>query len=591
MVILISSSKITRLNPLHLKSKNLKFTTNVIKIGSNSKSLVDSQNYKKAINKAGTKKLDSRDYKKPFKNYEIYDKEYSYIFSMIISKYNLKIWNLYANTKLNLLTLNFTVIDLISIKFFRVLKTLNKITILNLSIRLANNQIKCILSAISTFKNLTHLSLSINDGYLAPANIYLLEHYLPSFHQLKVLSLNSTLFRINSLTDQISEMPKLQILKLILKSDPLGPDSWSKSSLNFTQLTNLSLILGHSKMRDTNCFKLGNALKELSRLTFFYLDLSDNQISSQGVNHLLNGISELKKLQQLNLNLMNNVLGVEFIYPEQFSWSRLGDLKELNINLGRNRLTRINVDILFSGMNALTELINVNFCFKYCKLKGTAINTILNGLVSLKKLQKLNLNFHATNFDYENCDMLYQSLCNISQLIDMTIILSGNTINTKGIDKIMNAIEKKIQIQSLSLNFDQCETTDSTIKYLVQILKSFNLNELILNFSCCNITDISLDYLISYLKSRNKLCKLRLYFLKKCFSRANLIHFSNQLKNLKSIRDCICKFEIKNKNHIISKITRRSVMIEVQNDDQFVRSYNQQHNETGDLIPIPIQDI
>ncbi|CDW85055.1 UNKNOWN [Stylonychia lemnae] len=273
------------------------------------------------------------------------------------------------------------------------------------SLKLQNNQItaddqKTLYSFIKDHPSLVNIDLGNSD--INKQRNKLGNQGFQSIVNAIVDSQNSLMSMLNIQLNQITDNQILvdlltykqsQIVSLNLSDNDLGVEFFEKLGPYINKLTELNL--SNTKLNNRSCIDLSLALKE-NKFFISYLNLSRNQITSEGVHKVLNSLKNNQYLTRLDLS-----------YNDLHNYSSLTIFEN------------------FFSQNRHLECLSLNNC--KLDLKGiTIISKALRRNVGLK-----TLNLSSNQFNDEGLYQLTQSLLDNTQNTIAEIDLSRNSLELR----------------------------------------------------------------------------------------------------------------------------------------------------------------
>ncbi|XP_078357674.1 uncharacterized protein LOC144642569 isoform X1 [Oculina patagonica] len=272
----------------------------------------------------------------------------------------------------------------------------------------------------------------------------------------------------------------------------------------------------------------------------FALDLSDNQITDQGVSHLCDAVKDE------NCNLTKLDLEDKSITDQGVS--HLCDaLKDVNCKLTELHLSYMNDSITNRGILDLCNALKHENC-KLTLLRLVHFSITDQGLLHLCdalkdsncKLTELNLsnqciypgyqvNYWANKITDQGvlhlCDALKNVNCKLTKLV-----LSSNRITDQGVPHLCDAL-KNVNCKLTELDLASNSLTDQGVPHLCDALKDVNCKLTGLYLAETSLTDQSVSHLCDALKDVNcKLTRLDLGFNK--ITDQGLPHLCDALKDV-----------------------------------------------------------
>jgi len=297
------------------------------------------------------------------------------------------------------------------------------------------------------------------------------------------------------------------ITHIDLSHNKLNSKSISYLSKSIRYNKNLKvLILKNNKISNSGCknfFKFLNSWNENIKLS--HLDISNNEIGSDGVDTLSEFLKNTKTLFNLNISynligslgasiLKNGFLSNKSIKILNISYNGLCSegINQLKDYFNENKILQtLNIGgnyLLEEGSESLSEIIKINKSIKTIFIDNSNINSAKS---TSSIAESLNSNKSISNFDITNNDLDKISFLRFIEILDpensniRTLNLSYNNFGSDGIKILGNFLAKNKSIILLNLegNFIGPEEGSKIILEILLINKTIKE----LNISSCSI--------------------------------------------------------------------------------------------------------
>jgi len=302
----------------------------------------------------------------------------------------------------------------------------------------------------------------------------------------------------------------LYFIKDIIKLD------LSDNNLNSKSITSLAkaikynfslktLILKNNKMSNQGCKNLfSNLISKIDRINLFQLDISNNDIGSDGVESFSEFLKRTKSL--VNLNISNNLIGTLGAKVLKDGFNNNTSIKILNFSfngicgaglgyikeyLSKSRILQtLNIGgnyLLEDGCKHMAEIISYNKTIRTLFLDWSDIN--VNGAVIIA--HSLNINKAISNLEISNNGLDKKSFVDFLNILkpENNILcnfgIGFNNFGIEGIKKLNDFMKINSSIIQLNLEGNYIGPREGS-KYLLDMLIN-NKTLKILNVSSCSI--------------------------------------------------------------------------------------------------------
>eukprot|EP01006_Ploeotia_vitrea_P012350 TRINITY_DN32771_c0_g1_i1.p1 TRINITY_DN32771_c0_g1~~TRINITY_DN32771_c0_g1_i1.p1 ORF type:complete len:525 (+),score=7.89 TRINITY_DN32771_c0_g1_i1:33-1607(+) len=323
-------------------------------------------------------------------------------------------------------------------------------------------------------------SLSVHgemDCIINPLNVFRMLLDLPST---TLVSLHMDFCSAVDLDDErlgklLAKIPwNLTVLSLTLTGrQDLNRCKFARGLSSLNVLRSLSINMTHDHMSDDGVCRLAKHLK-LPALHNLTLLLPMNELTNSGIEVLVKGIgSGCPQLSELVLGLNGNTDSGIFVQTKGLS-----SLRKLNVSLVSNKLTDEDVPPFLQGANVDTFVLNLE-----CN-SLTSTFTIADGIQSMKHLHTLDLNLGSNKvgsdalvklcesfnkleslaLNFRNCELcdagasgISKALLTSTTLTSLQLQLGSNSIGNRGAEGLAKLGHSQLQVLSISLIFNKVE--------------------------------------------------------------------------------------------------------------------------------------
>eukprot|EP01017_Pseudomicrothorax_dubius_P023868 TRINITY_DN2541_c0_g1_i6.p1 TRINITY_DN2541_c0_g1~~TRINITY_DN2541_c0_g1_i6.p1 ORF type:complete len:850 (+),score=59.74 TRINITY_DN2541_c0_g1_i6:130-2679(+) len=287
---------------------------------------------------------------------------------------------------------------------------------------------KSLASSLGRMKTLLHFEFSAKETYLNDKKICILASALSSLSHLKTLRIDP------SENTTISDAGAITLLKSIASIHGLA-----YLSVSFYKCEDITDAIAHD---------LATAIGNSTDLTQLHIDLGRTKVTGEGIIIISHSLQRLSKLTDLTL---------KFYRCQQ--------------------ITERSCTSLASCISSLEKLTRIEFSFKETGIRSYEVEAISNGLSSLKYLTDVHLYFGRNLYLSDSyCSLIVRRLFHLERLDSLTLDFSEYETSGNGtIQEVRRLLHKNDHITRLRLNFADTRADSDEIGELAEDLSQLTL--------------------------------------------------------------------------------------------------------------------
>ncbi|KAL4462188.1 hypothetical protein ABPG73_018933 [Tetrahymena malaccensis] len=221
------------------------------------------------------------------------------------------------------------------------------------------------------------------------------------------------------------------------------------------KLQALTIEVSNSNKGDKFGFDFGFVLLNLNQILRLNLDLSFNQIHSQGIIELSKSLQKCQMIHSLSLKLNNNPINDEGAIKLCSSINSSGNLYYLLLILRNTKITSKTTLSLFSQNSNWDNLATLRLCLSFNDLGDKGISGLCTSLKNLKKISSLELFLRRTGINSKGISSFSQYLSQCVSIQNLTLNLVQNNICSNGKSSLGAALSNCINLSTLNLYFQE----------------------------------------------------------------------------------------------------------------------------------------
>ncbi|KAM3144627.1 hypothetical protein pb186bvf_003234 [Paramecium bursaria] len=351
-----------------------------------------------------------------------------------------------------------------------------------------------IISGLKTNPKFDHISINVGLGQIK--DIEPLFAQIATYTNLNNLTLiignnplrNETAF---ALAKTLEQLPNLEYLNLGLDSiyNYEGREAISTAIGKLSKLHSLSLSFIHSDMS-------GEQLKALQQVTkarglkSFDIYLVGSKLKSEEAPLLQSLIAQLPKLDRLYLNLYSNKLFTDGAITLSGGLFQQRQVKDLYLELYFNNITENGTESLMGAVEHMVDLQSLHLGLEFNYIKDEGGEIVGNTLQKLQKIKNLSINAATKNFGYKGYQSIIQSIEKMPVLDTLNIVIGVNRCGVAGAEDFKRMLFKHNTLKSLKFNFVENYVGDAGAAFLAEGIRQMrNLQELQVNVNFNMLTN------------------------------------------------------------------------------------------------------
>jgi len=316
---------------------------------------------------------------------------------------------------------------------------------------------------------------------------------------LELSKLNFDEDKANQIYWLLNQAPNVRKIKLNMAGSKVSKIAFDKVFIALGALLDLECIELNfqecTSVEDATNVKSVYALRSLSSLREFHLNVSNTQISSISLNQLLDCLNFTTKLESVTI-CMSECPNLDDRVCQSLKSSLSQQRKLSNFNLDISRCHNITdemmeeLSVMIKEKNFLCKL-KISFASSP-KISDKGIKWLSKSIEYLGRLHSLTLNLAECN------QMADQGIIHLSEAVSNLPVLQNLDLNFKGLSSLKdetlhflcNSISTLEKLESLNLNLSDCKLlTNHSLLKLRQTIQFDKLKALSLNLAACKNVD------------------------------------------------------------------------------------------------------
>ncbi|CAK57219.1 unnamed protein product (macronuclear) [Paramecium tetraurelia] len=274
-----------------------------------------------------------------------------------------------------------------------------------------------------------------------------------------------------------------------------------------------------NKLGNLGLLFLTKAIMKMSELKRLTLELSNNQISDEGINNSLPLLEGLVQMEELKLDFGLNHLPMDCCEAFFQLICAMPNLKKLDLGLESNQMNQVLSKLLRQSMKRLPLLtqLTINFSKYFLCLKSSIPmhNEGFSDLgESISELENCELVLWGSQIKDLGVEEFAKGLSKCEKVKHLNLTLWSNQITKKGCESLGLVLPKLTKLSTLVIDLSKNRIEDEGVRFLAKAIHEMQqgLRELkfwIENVSC---SSFGLRYVNRFLVSQKKLRSISLNF-------------------------------------------------------------------------------
>ncbi|EAS01540.2 hypothetical protein TTHERM_00899390 (macronuclear) [Tetrahymena thermophila SB210] len=383
---------------------------------------------------------------------------------------------------------------------------------------ISGDLVESLIKRINLCQNIEVLTLQLNSSNIAKKQAAVLGQGISRCVNLNNLDLNLGVNQIDDcgleeLTSEFHKCRQLKDLNLNVFYNQIG----SKGAITLGQklahcynLQTLQIHIGSNQINSDGFIGLAEGLCEIKQLKKLELINPYSQICSKGHHGFERQIRKCANLEYLSIQIQENLIGQNDKVGENYSQNQEitqnSKIKTYSVNIEKNNLNSEWMTIFSRSLSELKYLQVLNLNFKLCNLGTEEIKMLGKAFICLSGLKTLNLQLQENTIQHEGVSQFMNELEYCFSLVNLEIQMEQSKLNLESCQSISNSLSKLPVLNTVKINFKNCEIQPDSMVALVAKLK-FNDSLQFIFFDLCynNITKAAFQKSKSLI---NKICKL-----------------------------------------------------------------------------------
>ncbi|KAL4505613.1 hypothetical protein ABPG73_004498 [Tetrahymena malaccensis] len=313
---------------------------------------------------------------------------------------------------------------------------------------------------------------------------------------------------------------------------------------NCQQFTHLNLKLDKNSIYDDGANFIANAIQNLKKLAFVSLGFRECHITQNGIKSLISSLKDKNQIIQLNLDFSQNSLNADAAKLLAKVIANYKNMTQLSLKLKRNSIGFEGAQSIADSIESSSKITSLRLNLSDCNI-GTEQSEDISKLIS-EKLSGINHLFLNFNDDIQISSNEAKDFANIiknqKNIKQLTVDFGKNKNSVNACLEVFNEVQICEQFTHLYINLDKNNIKDDGANFIADAIQNLiKLTFVNLGFRDCHIAVNGIKSLANSLKDKKDIVQLNLDFGEKYFNKAYYLNedavqcISNTLQNLEKL--------------------------------------------------------